>query len=99
MIEEAFCLLGLLKVEGSLERVARLLPPERQDKVAHWVGEFSGLSAQELRKKLNTLRDSAVLQLKGRLTNEFGAGWREIPPLLQIWLGDVLLRTHKDEDH
>lgn len=99
MIEEGFCLAGLLKAGTSLERVTNLLPPGRRESVSRLVSEFSSLPALELRKKLIALRESAAHQVKGRLTQELGAGWRELPPLLQCWLGQVVLRTHGNEDH
>lgn len=99
MIEEAFCLTGLLKAGKSLERVTSLLPAGRRDKVLQLIGELSGLPGHELQKRLVALRESAVLQVKARLTQELGTGWRELPPLLQCWLGEVVLRTHGNQNH
>ena len=99
MIDEAFCLAGLLKAGTSFERVTSLLPPGRRDKVLQLTLELSGLPHHELQKRLVALRESAVLQVKVRLTKELGTGWRELPPLLQCWLGEVVLRTHGNQNH
>ena len=57
MNEEPFCLVGLLKVGKSLERVTNLLPPNRRKIVLRLAAEFSDLPPHELRKKLAALRD------------------------------------------
>jgi len=99
LIDEAFCLAGLLKAGTSFERVTSLLPPGRRDKVLQLTLELSGLPHHELQKRLVALRESAVLEVKGRLTTELGTGWRELPPLLQCWLGEVVLTTHGNQNH
>ena len=99
MIEEAFCLAGLLKAGTALERVASLLPPGRRDRVLQLSRELSVLPHHELQKRLVALREPAVLHAKARLTKELGTGWRELPPLLQCWLGEVVLRTHGYQNH
>jgi len=99
LIDEAFCLAGLLKAGTSFERVTSLLPPGRRDKVLQLTLELSGLPHCELQKRLVALRESAVLEVKGRLTTELGTGWRELPPLLQCWLGEVVLTTHGNQNH
>lgn len=94
MIDEAFCLAGLLKTRESFQRVACLLPPGRREAVLQLAGELSALPIHELQNRLCALRESAVLQVKTRLTEKLGVGWRELSPLLQRWLGEVVLRTH-----
>lgn len=99
MNEEAFCLVGLLKAGKSLERVTNLLPPDRREVVLRLAAEFSNLPTHELRKRLVALRESALLQWKSRLTVELGTGWRDLPPLLQSWLGQAAPLTYGNQDH
>ena len=97
--EEAFCLVGLLKVGKSLKRVADLLPPDRRETVLRLAAEYSQLPSQDLRKKLVAMRESGLLSVRTRLTAEFGNGWRGLPPLVQCWLGQALAHTHGNQDH
>lgn len=99
MIEQAFCLVGILKARDSLERVTNLLPPDRREIVLRLAREFSNLTSHELRKKLLALRESAVLQSNTRLTAELGARWQELPPFLQCWLRQAMPLIHGNEDH
>src|SRR5262249_48775419 len=98
LTDEAFCLAGLLIAGKSLDRVARLLPPGRREAVSRLTQELSALPAHELQRRLSALRESAVLQVNARLSQAFGPGWRELPPLLQSWLGEAVLETHGNEN-
>jgi hypothetical protein len=97
--EEAFCLAGLLRAVQSLEDVANLLPPARRETVLRLAAEWSHLQVAGLREQLAELRQSAVFQAESRLTAEMGTGWQQLPPLLQCWLGNVVARTHGNQDH
>jgi hypothetical protein len=99
LIDEAFCLAGLLKARKSLEKVANLLPASRRDAVLGVARDLSGLPDHELQKRIAKLRESAVLQINERLTQEVGRAWKELPPILQRWLGEVILRSDGNKDH
>lgn len=94
MTDEAFCLAGLLKGRECFNRVACLLPPGRRETILRLAGDLEALPAQELQNRLCALRDAAALQVKEHLTRKLGAGWNELSPLLQCWLGEVVLRSY-----
>ena len=94
MIDEAFCLAGLLKSGGSFERVASLLPPGRRETILRLAGELAAVPSHDLQKRLCALTEAAALQVKERLNRKLGVGWNELSPVLQHWLGEAALRTH-----
>lgn len=99
MNEEPFCLVALLKAGESLDRVTSLLPTARREVILKLANEFSNLPAEELRKRLAAVWEAAELQMKSRLTEEFGQAWRELPPLLQCWIAQAVPRTHGNQNH
>ena len=99
MIDEVFCIAGLLKGREALDRTASLLPPDRRENVLRLADEFSKLSAQALQEKLTGLRASTANESGSRFTAEVGTGWRELPPILQNWLAQATWTAHGNEDH
>jgi hypothetical protein len=94
LIDEAFCLIGLLKGAESFQRVVCLLPPGRRDTILQLAAELAALPVHELQNRLFKLTDAAALQVKERISKCLGVGWVEVSPLLQRWLGEMALRTH-----